>query len=68
MSLGTNDRAVLPREGRRRPDAEEVLEVDLLLPRRLVQALIEAGRRQGLSAGALARQVIGEYLRRKGMC
>jgi len=45
------------------PDTEDIWEVPLLLESAHVSALIEAAGQQGLTAGALARRVIEEYLR-----
>jgi hypothetical protein len=50
-------------EESRRTEAE-VLEVPLLLPAWQATALEEVAHRQGLTAGALTRRLIGDFLRR----
>jgi hypothetical protein len=54
--------AITPRPG---ADSQDIWEVELLLPADHVRDLIEAARQQGLTAGALARQLIGTYLHQR---
>jgi hypothetical protein len=45
-------------------DPEDIEEFPLLLTSSEVSALIEAARRQGLTAAGLARRLVADYLRR----
>jgi hypothetical protein len=56
--------ARLEENDRLRGEPEDVCEVELLLPRDHVCRLIEAAREEGLTAAALARRLIGDFLRR----
>jgi hypothetical protein len=64
MNVRPVDSEASARDGHPRLDGEEIWEVELLLPGGHVRGLIEAARRQGLTAGALARRLIADFLRR----
>jgi len=46
-------------------ESQDIWEVELLLPADHVRDLIEVAHQQGLTAGALARQLIGNYLQQR---
>lgn len=45
---------------------DEVVELSLLVSIKQLKALQRAAERRGVSAGQLLRQVVGDYLRRRG--
>ena len=62
-AMSADDRPAHEPDESRRPEGE-VLEVPLLLPAWQATALEEVAYRQGLTAGALTRRLIGDFLSR----